>query len=266
MFVVISGKTGTLSGYSIFRDRTNPLDIYNEYIIDLQEVKVSLELTADIQVHIERLFYGGSSVRETVARIMIELFSNDLAIQYNMNGQKGKMSFGKLHLANLHNHRSQMSISRNKHISPVTAPYLQHAFPYAHTRFSHTCRHIPLHYSLALISLRSTPTHQKHTHTRHQSPTIDTQTQPPLRTATKQDSQQTLHQSNPNHARHRNQPRTTEPQVSVWHMPQGSYIQPVRCCVRHLQHLASNHLHAHVISRLRIAPQHLMALYIMNIY
>ena len=41
MFVVISGKTGTLSGYRIFRDRTNPLDIYNEYIIDLQEVKVS---------------------------------------------------------------------------------------------------------------------------------------------------------------------------------------------------------------------------------
>ena len=75
-------------------------------------------------------------MRETVARIMIELFSNDLAIQYNMNGQKGKMSFGKLHLANLHNHRSQMSISRNKHISPVTVPYLQHAFPYAHTRFS----------------------------------------------------------------------------------------------------------------------------------
>ena len=128
-------------------------------------------------------------MRETVARIMIELFSNDLAIQYNMNGQKGKMSFGKLHLANLHNHRSQMSISRNKHISPVTVPYLQHAFPYAHTRFSHTCRHIPLHYSLALICLRSTPTHQKHTHTRHQSPSIDTQTQPPLRTATKQDSQ-----------------------------------------------------------------------------
>ena len=74
-------------------------------------------------------------MRETVARIMIELSSNDLAIQYNMNGQKGKMSFGKLHLANLHNHRSQMSISRNKHISPVTVPYLQHAFPYAHTRF-----------------------------------------------------------------------------------------------------------------------------------
>ena len=154
-------------------------------------------------------------MRETVARIMIELFSNDLAIQYNMNGQKGKMSFGKLHRANLHNHRSQMSISRNKHISPVTVPYLQHAFPYAHTRFSHTCRHIPLHYSLALISLRSTPTHQKHTHTRHQSPSIDTQTQPSLRTATKQDSQQTLHQSNPNHARHRNQPQTTQPQVSV---------------------------------------------------
>ena len=174
------------------------------------------------------------------------------------------MSFGKLHLANLHNHRSQMSISRNKHISPVTVPYLQHAFPYAHTRFSHTCRHIPLHYPLALIRLRST--HQKHTHTRHQSPSNDTQTQPPLRTATKQDSQQTLHQSNPNHARHRNQPRTTQAQVSVWHMPQGSYIQPVWCCVRHLQHLASHHLHAHVINRLRIAPQHLMALYIMNIY
>ena len=40
-------------------------------------------------------------MRETVARIMVELFSNDLAIQYNMNGQKGKMSFGKLHLANV---------------------------------------------------------------------------------------------------------------------------------------------------------------------
>ena len=164
-------------------------------------------------------------MRETVARIMIELFSNDLVIQYNMNDQKGKMSFGKLHLANLHNHRSQMSISRNKHISPVTVPYLQHAFPYAHTRFSHTCRHIPLHYSLALISLRTTPTHQKHTHTRHrhQSPTINTQTQPPLRTATKQDSQQTLRQSNPNHTRHRNQPRTTQPQVSVWHIFRVAY-------------------------------------------
>ena len=79
----------------------------------------------------------------------------------------------------------------------------------------------------------------RNTHTRHQSPSIDTQTQPPLRTAIKQDSQQTLHdQSNPNHARHRNQPRTTQPQVSVWHMSQGSYIQPVSCCVRHLQHLA----------------------------
>ena len=81
MFVVISEKTGTLSGYRIFCDQTTPLDIYNEYIIDLQEVMVSLELTADIKDHTERLFYGGSSVRETVARIMVELFSNDLATE-----------------------------------------------------------------------------------------------------------------------------------------------------------------------------------------
>ena len=45
--------------------------------------------------------YGGNSVRETVTRIMVELLTNDLAIQYNLNGQKGKMSFGKLHLANV---------------------------------------------------------------------------------------------------------------------------------------------------------------------
>ena len=78
--------------------------------------QVTLELTADIQDHIERLLFRESSVRETVARIMVEVFTNDLPIQYNMNGQKEKMSFGKLHLANSHNHRSQMSISRNKHI------------------------------------------------------------------------------------------------------------------------------------------------------
>ena len=80
----------------------------------------------------------------------------------------------------------------------------------------------------------------------------------------KQDSPQTLHQPTPNHARHRTQPRTTQPQVSMWHMPQGSYIKPVRGCVRHLQHLASHHLHAHVINHLRIAPQHLLALYLMQ--
>ena len=40
-------------------------------------------------------------MRETVTRIMVELLTNDLAIQYNLNGQKGKMSFGKLHLANV---------------------------------------------------------------------------------------------------------------------------------------------------------------------
>ena len=34
-------------------------------------------------------------MRETVTRIMVELLTNDLAIQYNLNGQKGKMSFGK---------------------------------------------------------------------------------------------------------------------------------------------------------------------------
>ena len=40
-------------------------------------------------------------MRETVARIMVELFSKDLAIQHNLNGHKGKMSFGKLDLANV---------------------------------------------------------------------------------------------------------------------------------------------------------------------
>ena len=40
-------------------------------------------------------------MRETVTRIVVELLTNDLAIQYNLNGQKGKMSFGKLHLANV---------------------------------------------------------------------------------------------------------------------------------------------------------------------
>ena len=40
-------------------------------------------------------------MQETVTRIMVELLTNDLAIQYNLNGQKGKMSFGKLHLANV---------------------------------------------------------------------------------------------------------------------------------------------------------------------
>ena len=38
---------------------------------------------------------------ETVARIMVEVFTKDMAIQYNTNGQKEKMSFGKLHLANV---------------------------------------------------------------------------------------------------------------------------------------------------------------------
>ena len=65
-------------------------------------------------------------------------------------------------------------------------------------------------------------------------------------------------------ARHRTQHRTTQPDVSVWYMPQGSYIEPVWSCVRHLQHMASHHMHAHVINHLRTAPQHLLALYIMQ--
>ena len=86
-----------------------------------------MELSVGIQDHIEGRLFGGSSTRETVARIMVEVFSNDLAIQYNMNGQKEQILFGKFHIANMHNHRIKMSISRNKHISPVPLPYLQYA-------------------------------------------------------------------------------------------------------------------------------------------
>ena len=35
-------------------------------------------------------------------------------------------------------------------------------------------------------------------------------------------------------------------------------------CVRHLQHLASHHLHTHANKHLQIAPQHLLALHIMQ--
>ena len=35
-------------------------------------------------------------------------------------------------------------------------------------------------------------------------------------------------------------------------------------CVRHLQHLASHHLHTHVNKHIQIAPQHLLALHIMQ--
>ena len=63
--------------------RDNDDMIYKKFRIRRQ---VILELTASIQDHIEGRRFGGSSVRETVARIMVELFSNDLAIQYNMNG------------------------------------------------------------------------------------------------------------------------------------------------------------------------------------
>ena len=41
-------------------------------------------------------------------------------------------------------------------------------------------------------------------------------------------------------------------------------FKPLRGCVRHLQHLASHHLHTHVNKHLQIAPQHLLALHIMQ--
>ena len=63
--------------------RDNDDMIYKKFRIHR---RVILELTAGVQDHIEGRLFGGSSVRETVARIMVKLFSNDLAIQYNMNG------------------------------------------------------------------------------------------------------------------------------------------------------------------------------------